>query len=177
MVPVAGKRMFKSRGGFYMKLIVGLGNPGTKYQNNRHNAGHLFIDFIDSQGLALRGYFFKTDVFMNDSGKFVTEKTNFFKISPDDLYIAHDDLDIPLGQYKIQLGVGPKVHNGVNNVEEVLGTKDFWRIRIGVDNRDSQNRMPGEDYVLQDFTKDELEILKLVQDDIYAELKKRFSQG
>ncbi len=103
---------------------------------------------------------------MNESGKFVAEKFNFFKISPDDLYIVHDDLDISLGQYKIQKGTGPKVHNGVNNIEEVLGTKDFWRIRIGVDNREPQNRILGEDYVLQNFNNDELISLNKVFDAI-----------
>lgn len=142
-----------------MKLLIGLGNPGSKYRLNRHNAGYLFIDSVAS---LQNDKFLKTDVFMNDSGKFVAEKFNFFKITPDDLYIVHDDLDLPLGQFKIQKGVGPKVHNGILSVEKSLNSKDFWRIRIGVDSRDPQNRAPGEDYVLQDFTKNELEILNNV---------------
>lgn len=139
-----------------MKLIIGLGNPGTKYLRNRHNAGHMLVDAI-GEGL-------KTNTFMNDSGKFV--KKNAPK-DLNDLYIAHDDLDIRLGQYKIQFGVGPKVHNGIKSIEDALNTKDFWRVRIGVDNRDPDNRIPGEEYVLQDFTNEELEILKQV----YAEIR------
>lgn len=144
-----------------MKLIIGLGNPGDKYQKNRHNAGHMFVEFA--------GKGIKTDVFMNSSGRFVSEKLNFYKITLDDLYIAHDDLDIPLGQFKIQKEVGPKVHNGINGIEEILGTKDFWRIRIGVDNRAHSAEAPrakGEDYVLQNFKPEELDILHKVFDEI-----------
>jgi len=139
-----------------MKLIIGLGNPGSKYIHNRHNAGHLLVEAI-GEGL-------KTNTFMNDSGKFV--KKNKPK-DLNDLYIAHDDLDIRLGQYKIQFGVGPKVHYGIQSIENELGTKDFWRIRIGVDNRDPNNRTPGEEYVLQDFSSEELKILE----EVYAKIR------
>ena len=149
--------------------IIGLGNPGKRYQNNRHNVGKMFIDSSQGDPLRTQGVtLLKTNVFMNDSGKFVAEKFNFFKVGLDDLYIVHDDLDLPLGQFKIQKGVGPKVHNGVKSVEEALGTKDFWRIRIGVDNRDPENRLPGEDYVLQDFKKEEFKILNKVFEEIAA---------
>ncbi|MEK7565863.1 MAG: hypothetical protein AAB506_02365 [Patescibacteria group bacterium] len=145
-----------------MKLLVGLGNPGAKYLKNRHNVGHMFIDFLASQELLLRSW--KSDVFMNESGvfvkKYLTNLTN--------LYIVHDDLDLKLGTYKIQFGVGPKVHNGIKNIEEVLGTKDFWRIRIGVDNRSPANgRETGERYVLEDFADGELKILK----GVYAKIR------
>lgn len=141
-----------------MKLVIGLGNPGAKYLKNRHNVGHMFVDF------SKRGA--KTDTFMNDSGKFVRKLVNKGQVAGSDLYIVHDDLDIPLGQYKIQFGVGPKVHYGIQSVERELGTKDFWRVRVGVDNRDPNDRMAGEDYVLQDFTGEELETLKGVFDAI-----------
>lgn len=141
-----------------MKLIIGLGNPGEKYRGNRHNVGHQFVE------RAKKG--FKTDVFMNDSGRFVAAKLNFLKLKPADLYVVHDDLDIRLGEYKIQMGIGPKVHNGVSSIEAALGTKDFWRIRIGVDNRDPDNRTPGEDYVLQNFSSDEKKIIEEVFDAI-----------
>mgnify|MGYP001612772367 CR=1 FL=1 len=165
-----------------MKLIIGLGNPGSKYIKNRHNAGHLFIDAIGSPAGSLQHdgvKVLKTNTFMNDSGRFVKSAINNGQWAINDLYIVHDDLDIPLGQYKIQFGVGPKVHNGILSIENSLNSKDFWRIRIGVDNRKkdaivSLQHDTGADYVLQDFTGEELEILKQVQDDIYAELKKRF---
>jgi len=149
-------------------LIIGLGNPEERYQNNRHNVGHLFVEYLRSkikdqnETLNTKYEILNTNVFMNDSGRFAAEKVNFYKIKPEDLFVVHDDLDIPIGQWKIQLGVGPKVHNGVNSVEEALGTENFWRIRIGVDNRaqGTGHRVPGEQYVLQDFTKEEVKILE-----------------
>jgi len=143
-----------------MKLIIGLGNPGDKYKNNRHNAGYQFIDFLASKGETFRSQFLKTDVFMNDSGHFVKKWLGFYKLEPKDLYIVHDDLDLPFGQIKYQFGVGPKVHNGINSVEDNLKAKDFWRVRIGIDNRDPNNRIDGETYVLQDFSEIELILLK-----------------
>lgn len=111
----------------------------------------------------------KTNVFMNESGLFVKKLTNTYSLVPNDLYIIHDDLDIRLGEYKIQLGKGPKNHGGLESIDVVLGTSDYWHVRVGVDNRDPENRTPGEIYVLQDFTGDEevkLEgtIKKLVED-------------
>lgn len=136
-----------------MKLIIGLGNPGTKYLKNRHNAGHMFVEWAISN----KQWAIKSNVFMNDSGKFV--KANLSNLTNlANLFIAHDDLDIPLGKYKIQFGVGPKVHNGILSIENSLNTKDFWRIRIGIDNR--KNPVEGEKYVLEDFTNEELEILE-----------------
>lgn len=148
-----------------MKLLIGLGNPGERYKLNRHNAGKMLAQ--KARGAEIKDLkVWESESFMNDSGKFVAKKFNLYKVSPDELYIAHDDLDLPLGQYKIQKGVGPKVHYGINSIEEVLGTKDFWRIRIGVDARDPQNRMPGEEYVLQNFTDEERVILNKVFDAI-----------
>jgi len=79
--------------------------------------------------------------------------------------VAHDDLDIKLGEYKIQKGRGPKEHNGVESVENALKTKDFWRIRIGIENRD-RDRENGESYVLGKFTSEEKGILEGVLDEI-----------
>lgn len=137
-----------------MKLIIGLGNPGTKFQKNRHNAGHMFVEWAMSNGQSA----IKSDVFMNDSGVFVKKITRTQNLEPSNLFIAHDDLDLPLGKYKIQFGVGPKVHNGILSIENSLNTKDFWRIRIGIDNR--KNYVEGEKYVLQDFTEEDLKILE-----------------
>lgn len=144
-----------------MKLIIGLGNPGEKYRKNRHNVGYLIVDSIVRQnwtGVVAR----KTGVFMNDSGSAVKRLVDHYNVDLSSLFIVHDDLDIPLGQYKIQFGVGPKDNNGIISVEERLNSKDFWRVRIGVDNRKREDRTPGEDYVLQDFTKEEREILNKV---------------
>ncbi len=168
-----------------MKLIIGLGNPGEKYRNNRHNVGYMVADKLSkTQKLKnskqvnnqLRCKIFKSDKFMNESGNFVKKLTSAYakgassaySLVPNDLYIVHDDLDIPLGSYKIQFGKGPKVHRGLQSIEEALDTADFWRVRVGVENRKVPQvsgvpRVPrGEKYVLQDFTKEEKVILDKV---------------
>jgi len=162
-----------------MKIIVGLGNPGDLYVRSRHNAGIMLVDQIFNLQYSIfnetYGWRRKKNIlvaefpdlilvktgeyFMNESGSIVRD---FFKTSPyslDNFYLSHDDLDIRLGEYKIQFGTGPKVHNGVEAVEKTLGTKEFNRIRIGIDNRSDANRIPGEEYVLQKFMMEEREIL------------------
>lgn len=153
-----------------MKHIIGLGNPGKKYQNNRHNAGYMLIDFLKNKDLP-NFKFHKTDTMMNNSGKYVASLVNYHKIELEDLYIVHDDLDLPLGEYKIQKGIGPKVHNGVLSVEKHLSSKDFYRIRIGVDAREPNNRISGESYVLMDFSQEEMKILDDVFEQIFQVLK------
>ena len=151
-----------------MKLLIGLGNPDPKYKLNRHNAGHLLVDAIASlQHDNVK--ILKTNTFMNDSGKFVKKALTANPYPLTALYIAHDDLDIRLGQYKIQFGVGPKVHYGIQSIENELGTKDFWRIRIGIDNREqgTGDREQGEKYVLEDFSSEELKILE----EVYAKIR------
>jgi PTH1 family peptidyl-tRNA hydrolase len=91
------------------------------------------------------------DIFMNESGRLLQG------LPEGEVYVAHDDLDIRLGEYKIQKGKGPKEHNGVESVEKRLGTKDFWRIRIGIDNRMTPGE--GETYVLQKFSGQEREAI------------------
>lgn len=102
----------------------------------------------------------KPQTFMNQSGDAV--KACVVRYSSDvtnDLFIIHDDLDITLGEYKIQKGKGPKLHNGIVSIENALATSDFWRIRIGIDNREKEHRTQGETYVLQDFFREEKERL------------------
>lgn len=145
-----------------MKLIVGLGNSGQEYANTRHNAGYLLVDKLQELKLPKSVIVRKTDTFMNESGVFVKKLANQYKLKTPDLYIVHDDLDLPIGNYKIQFGKGPKDHNGVASVDAELGTNEYWHIRIGVDNRPLDNRPMGEEYVLQDFTGKEREILDRV---------------
>lgn len=166
-----------------MKIILGLGNPGAEYENTRHNAGVLFVDKLFSNQSSVisnqygwrknKGVFvakfpdlvlIKTkDYFMNESGNIITSPSVPLLISGEgsNFYLAHDDLDIKLGEFKIQKGVGPKLHNGVDSVENALKTKDFWRIRIGVDNRphSADGYVRGEEYVLQKFTLEERKVL------------------
>lgn len=159
-----------------MKLLIGLGNPGKKYDNNRHNVGHHFIDYAITQltNSELTDYkLIKSDVFMNQSGSFVKKILDKHQnIKLEDLYIVHDDLDIPLGKFKIDHATGPKLHNGIKSIEETLKTKDFWRIRIGVDNRKKENWIDGESYVLSNFTSDEKKQLDKVFIFIHNEIIK-----
>ena len=152
-----------------MKLVIGIGNPGEKYKNNRHNVGHFVVDELKNLGTKkLKNItVVKTNTYMNESGIFVKKLVNQYKINLSNLWVIHDDLDIPLGSYKIQFGKGPKLHNGVNSIEKELGSEDFWRVRVGIENRMINDKWPmlngkkisGEEYVLQDFTEEERSIL------------------
>jgi len=168
-----------------MKLLVGLGNPGEAHANNRHNVGFMVVDRLAGEGVEWESKFealilkakdyllVKPQTFMNRSGEVVAKIANFYKVMIDDLTVIHDDLDIRLGEYKIQKGVGPKVHNGLISVEEQLGTANFWRVRIGVDNRiqNSEFRIQGEDYVLADFLPEEKTIIDGVIEKAVKELE------
>jgi len=147
-----------------MILIVGLGNPGKKYQYNRHNVGQMFIDYLINE-LRITDYglkLIKTDCFMNESGKFIKKLTSHYSLTTNHLIIIHDDLDIPLGKFHIQFGVGPRLHNGLESIEQNLKSKNFWRIRIGIDARLARRSLgeggpltkwtEGQTYVLQNFS-------------------------
>lgn len=161
-----------------MKLVIGLGNPGEKYKNNRHNVGYMVVEALQKRSLALRAkknlprdvVARKTGVFVNESGKGVKKLVNQYKLEMADLWIIHDDLDIALGQYKIQKGKGPKLHKGIDSIEKEIGKDDFWRVRVGVENRLKDNRIPGEQYVLQDFPDEELNLLNRTIEIIIKEL-------
>jgi peptidyl-tRNA hydrolase, PTH1 family len=176
-----------------MKLIIGLGNPGEKYAFTRHNAGFLFVDSLLTVDLSQTGWatnsklkseickikqldlmLAKPQTFMNNSGDAVLSLTTYYKIPTTNLFVVHDDLDIPLGKYKIQKGVGPKVHNGVNSIEESLGTKDFWRVRIGIDNRAPDIRTSGDQYTLEKFEDEEISKLESTFEIITKDLISRF---
>ena len=153
-----------------MKLIIGLGNPGKEYENTRHNTGYMVVDELKNHKSA-NLQICKSTNFMNDSGSFVTEKLKAYSLKPEALYVIHDDLDIPLGKFKIQFGHGPKDHNGIIDIEDKLGTKDFWRVRVGIDNRPFDNKPMGEVYTLENFTKEERGIL----DNIIREICKKLA--
>lgn len=146
-----------------MKLYVGLGNPDHKYQMTRHNVGHMVIDRLPKQ----KNYL-KTDTYMNESGIYVQKQVHFYKIELSDLYIIHDDLDLPVGEYRIQIDRGPAGHHGVESVIKHVGSQAFNRIRIGIGK--PQNNMPTEDYVLQPFSKDEKVLIDQTIDKITKEI-------
>ncbi|HEC64096.1 MAG TPA: peptidyl-tRNA hydrolase, partial [bacterium] len=96
--------------------------------------------------------------FMNNSGESVKKISKFFRVPIENIYVAHDDLDIELGNYKIQQGKGPREHNGIKSVEQHMGGVNFWRIRIGIENRKNK-KIKGTDYVLGKFEKREVPLL------------------
>lgn len=170
-----------------MKLIVGLGNPGEKYHSSRHNVGFLFLDALREK-LLWQGDYSVTDwkeektfnsklcllkkgseviailqkplTYMNRSGDAVAKVVKKFDVEEfgENLILIHDDLDLPLGKFKIQVEKAPLSHNGVRSVEERVGTKEFKRIRIGIENRGGVD-IAGEDYVLMRFLDSEKEIV------------------
>jgi peptidyl-tRNA hydrolase, PTH1 family len=131
-----------------IKLIVGLGNPGDKYEATRHNAGFWFVDAIAAQSnckLALDAkmfgfvakfnqdnYLLKPTTFMNGSGKAVAALANYYKITPAEILVAHDELDLPAGSAKLKFGGGHGGHNGLRDIHAALGTADYWRLRLGI---------------------------------------------
>jgi PTH1 family peptidyl-tRNA hydrolase len=134
-----------------IKLIVGLGNPGREYEDTRHNAGFWWVDELarlhnanfkaDSKfhGLVTRAnlhghetHLLKPQTFMNVSGRAVVALALFYKILPDQILVVHDELDLPPGSAKLKQGGGHGGHNGLKDIIAHLGTKDFWRLRIGV---------------------------------------------
>lgn len=151
------------------KLIVGLGNPEPQYLKTRHNTGFILLDaFVsinklvwkfDSKFNALvtqmdETIFLKPQTFMNKSGNSVTTISNYFDISNDQIIVVHDDIDLSFGVIKKQFGAGAAGHNGVISLIEKLGTKEFWRVRVGV-GRPSQTKLPIDEWVLSPFSVDE----------------------
>ena len=165
-----------------MKIIVGLGNPGVQYQNTRHNVGFLAINYFlkdhpaiscqgkfkaqiceihfpSEQGL-IKTFFVKPETFMNLSGEAVQEITSFYKVDPSrDLLVVHDDKDLEFGKIKFTDSSGGAGQNGVQNIIDLLGTKKFHRIRIGVESREPDSPLYTSDFVLQKFTDEELKQL------------------
>lgn len=119
-----------------IKLIIGLGNPGREYQNTYHNAGYLFVDFLNrTHRTNWSNWTYricKTDTFMNESGGFVRTMLKKYNVKPENSLIVHDDSDIALGQFKLNFGRGSAGHKGVESVIKALETRNFWRLRIGV---------------------------------------------
>jgi PTH1 family peptidyl-tRNA hydrolase len=153
-----------------MKLVVGLGNPRQEYYETRHNAGRILVAKLQAGRAPKNVLLEKSAVFMNESGSFVADLVKKHKLDTPDLFIIHDDLDIPLGSYKIQFAKGPKVHNGLTDIYHKLGTKDFWHVRIGVDARPPEDRTQGDVYVLQEFSPEEKIILDKTLDEACKKL-------
>ena len=132
-----------------IKLIAGLGNPGRKHARDRHNAGFWFAERLaarerasfraepryhaDTARLAGEIRLVMPQTYMNLSGKAVGALARFYKIQPDEVLVAHDELDFPPGTVRLKLGGGVAGHNGLKDIAVQLGTQGFWRLRIGID--------------------------------------------
>jgi PTH1 family peptidyl-tRNA hydrolase len=159
-------------------LIVGLGNPGRQYRENRHNIGFMVVDhlcteidvrlsrlqskslvgsgIINGQKLLLA----KPQTYMNLSGQSVSGLLRFYKLAPSELLVIHDDLDLPLGTLRMRPSGGSAGQKGLSSIIEQIGTQDFPRLRMGIGR--PPGRMDSAEYVLQDFNRNEQDFLKLV---------------
>lgn len=134
-----------------IKLFVGLGNPGLQYEATRHNAGFWWIDALSRElkapltpDRAYHGLVARTNVqghtlwllepqtFMNLSGRSVAALARFYKIAPEEILVAHDELDLPPGEAKLKFGGGHAGHNGLRDIHAQLGSANYWRLRLGV---------------------------------------------
>ncbi len=168
-----------------IKLFVGLGNPGPEYEDTRHNAGFWWVDALARQlkvnlqpersyyGFAARAnvdgqtvWLLQPQTFMNLSGKSVAALAKFFKITPAEILVAHDELDIIPGQVKIKQGGSHAGHNGLRDIHAQLGSSDYWRLRIGIGHPGDKSDVVG--WVLK---KPLAEQRKLIDESIERSLK------
>jgi len=176
-------------------LIVGLGNPGKEYAKTRHNAGFMFLDyFFEKHREEFRFSDWKSDkklksetsfgkvgkhrlillkpqTFMNLSGEAVAAAKKYFKVKLEDIVVAHDEIDLPIGRYKLSKRSSSAGHNGAQNIIDLLGTKEFARLRIGVDNR-GEKKIETEKYVLGKFTIAEMKIIEKILPETLEDIKK-----
>lgn len=158
-----------------MKLVIGLGNPGSKYQKTRHNIGFMVIDdfLTKHQGsmkydskfnaettqMMMNGdkvFFMKPSTYMNLSGEAILKFVKYYNVEINDILVFVDDINLPTGKLRLRETGGHGGHNGLRNMIGLLKTEDFKRVRIGIDNNPS---MPLDSYVLGQFREDELAML------------------
>jgi peptidyl-tRNA hydrolase, PTH1 family len=161
-------------------LLVGLGNPGREYRDNRHNFGFMLIDRLivrlNARGMKLQSQaivtdavynehkliFAKPQTYMNLSGQSAQGLIHFYKLELSNVIIAHDDLDLPFGTIRLRPGGGPGGQKGVASTIEHMGTQDIPRLRLGIGR--PPGRMDAAAYVLQDFSKDEMKEISSILD-------------
>lgn len=160
-----------------MKCIIGLGNIGKEYENTRHNSGFMALDYLmEKYNIKLdkkkkkciygegningkKVAIIKPTTFMNLSGEAIVEIMNWYKITPEDILVIYDDVDLKFGDIRYREKGSSGTHNGMRNIIANIKTEEFARIRIGIENREGLP-IPLMDYVLQKFSKEELEKLK-----------------
>lgn len=154
-----------------LKLIIGLGNPGINYYFNRHNLGFLVLNnylkgkgqwqlqskFLSEVQMYNDKIFVKPQTFMNNSGESVSKFSVFYKIKPEEILVIHDEIDLEFGKMKISYDSSDAGHLGVRDIIKHLGTQSFYRLRFGVGR--PVDYTPVDKFVLQDFTKEELEVI------------------
>lgn len=151
-----------------MKLIVGLGNPGNEYKTTRHNVGFMVLDtylgnvkwsskfnslYYETSINGEKYIFIKPQTYMNLSGSAVYSFVNFYKLSYKDILVIHDDLDLPIGKFRIKINSSSGGHNGIKDIISAIHTDAFARIKIGISNDKNKDT---KDYVLSSFSKLEL---------------------
>ena len=162
-----------------MFLVAALGNPGPQYQRHRHNVGFMVAEELRVrhgwpafrtryQGLFGEGTMLGRRVglllpmtFMNRSGQGVAEAARFYRIPVDGVLAVHDEVELPFGEVRLKEGGGLGGHNGLRSMEQHLGSRDFWRVRVGV-GRPTSSRVTLADFVLNDFSEPREEVLLLV---------------
>ena len=152
-----------------MKMIVGLGNPGPKYTDTKHNVGFITLDewAFQNKEKYNKNKFVKPLTFMNDSGRAVRPLMDYYNIAIEDLVVVYDDMDMPVGKIRLRQKGGAGGHNGIKSLIQHLGTQDFNRIRIGVGR--PQHNMTVVQHVLSPFPKDEhAEMLHSVKESVDA---------
>lgn len=191
-----------------IKLIIGLGNPGKEYAKTYHNVGFLFVDFLSA--MSLRGTkrrsnpinkrvassrwpsafamtplltLLKSNVYMNQSGRFVKNTLKTLRCKPEELLIVHDDSDIKLGEYKISFDRGTAGHKGAESIIEALGTKKIWRLRIGVrkntklrelEHESARTREKASEFVLKKISRVNQKIMENIFQEAIRTLKNNF---
>lgn len=178
-------------------LLVGLGNPGSKYANNRHNVGFFAVDqwlgrhgtpgasdwrekfhshFANVRCDFGRCIVLKPQTYMNRSGKAVAAAAGFFQVPPEQLVVIHDELDFPFGRVAVKKGGGHGGHNGLRDIIEATGSRDFIRVRTGI-GRPSKGNMDVSAWVLQDFGPDDAAELPDVVEQAFQAANAVMSRG
>ncbi|MFH0988292.1 MAG: aminoacyl-tRNA hydrolase [Parcubacteria group bacterium] len=184
-----------------MKLVIGLGNPGKKYQGTRHNAGFIMLDFIFDNWLKDEGFsdwkkdkkfqaeisegtinnekiiLAKPQTFMNESGIAAQALLSYYKTDSTNLIVIQDELDLPFGNYKIQTNISGAGHNGIGSIIQHLGTQNFQRVRIGVGKTDRGSQGDVANFVLGKFNLLEKLKLKEVKRKILENIRETFTSS
>lgn len=170
-------------------MIVGLGNPGSKYEATRHNVGMIVLDQLaEKHGVdwknkvrwkaevanieieKQKAVLIKPQTFMNKSGQAVQAARGWFKKIPvEHIVVAHDEADLPFGEVRLKRGGGSAGHNGIKSIEQHLGSPEFWRVRVGV-GKPEHPSVPLDQWVLSEFSKDEKEQLEKVANEAIAKI-------